>query len=710
MSKRNFKLLLVVAILALAAAALTACAQAPAATDAPAPAPTQACPQTTPCPELPETVAAPFEEAWKNSPHADASAEAFRHWDEENPAEVPAACATCHSSTGFLDFVGADGSEMFKTDANAPVDTVINCVTCHNEATMALDTVNFPSGVVLTGLGNEAVCMTCHQGRASKVQVEEAIAKVNVADEDTVSADLGFINIHYYAAAVSRYGTEVKGGYEYEGMTYDTLFEHVPGVQTCTDCHNSHSLEIKIDTCKNCHGTETVEDLRTVREPSSAVDYDGDGDTAEGIYSELEGLKEMTLTAIQSYAADVLSAPIYYDSAAYPYFFADANGNGAVDEGEGSYASWTPRLLKAAYNFQTVNKDPGGYAHGGKYLIQLLHDSISSLNEKLTSPVDLSTAARDDAGHFASNTEAFRHWDAEGEVPGTCAKCHSAEGLPQFIHNGTNVALEPTSGLYCESCHNTAEWPALYALESVVFPNGAKLGFEENPNANLCLNCHQGRESTVSVDRAIGSTPADEVSEALRFRNVHYFAAGATLFGTEAKGVYEYAGKTYAGQFMHATGFSTCVDCHEPHALEVKTAACSGCHSTADPKAIRMTSQEDYDGDGDTSEGIAGEIETLAEKLYMALQEKAAAGGNPIVYDGNAYPYFFADANANGLVDDGEGGYATWTPRLLKAAYNYQYVQKDPGAFAHNGTYIMQVLFDAIADVGGSTTGMVRPE
>ncbi len=710
MTKRNFKLLFLIAVLALAVAALTACSQAPAATDAPAPAPTQACPQATPCPELPETVAAPFEETWKNSPHADASAEAFRHWDEENPAEVPAACATCHSSTGFLDFVGADGSEMFKTDVNAPIGSVITCVTCHNEATMALDTVNFPSGVTLTDLGSEAVCMTCHQGRASKVQVEEAIAKVNVADEDTVSADLGFINIHYYAAAVSRYGTEVKGGYEYEGMTYDTLFEHVPGVQTCTDCHNSHSLEIKIDTCKTCHGTETVEDLRTVREPSSAVDYDGDGDTVEGIYSELEGLKEMTLTAIQSYAADVLSAPIFYDSAAYPYFFADANGNGAADEGEGGYVSWTPRLLKAAYNFQTVNKDPGGYAHGGKYLIQLLHDSISSLNEKLTTPVDLSTAARDDAGHFASNQEAWRHWDAEGEVPGTCAKCHNAEGLPQFIHNGTNVALEPTSGLYCETCHNTAEFPALYQVETVTFPNGANLGFSDNPNANLCLNCHQGRESTVSVNRAIGSTPADEVSEALRFRNVHYFAAGATLFGTEAQGVYEYEGKTYAGQFMHATGFSTCVDCHEPHALEVKTAACSGCHSTADPKAIRMTSMEDYDGDGDTSEGVAGEIETLAEKLYMAMQEKAAAGGTPIVYDAFAYPYYFADANANGVVDDGEGGFATWTPRLLKAAYNYQYVQKDPGAFAHNGTYIMQVLFDAIADVGGSTTGLVRPE
>jgi len=704
---KTTKKLVLLSVLILAVAVLTACAQAPVATEVPVAVPTQTCPAPVPCPEIPETVAAPFEELWKSSPHADDTAEAFRHWDEENPAEVPADCATCHSSTGFQDFVGADGSAAFMTDANAPIGSVITCVTCHNEATLTLNTVKFPSGVELTGLGGEATCMTCHQGRASMVQVDEAITKAAVKDEDTISADLGFINIHYFAAAVSRYGTEVKGGYEYAGNTYDTLFEHVSEVQTCTDCHNSHTLQVKIDTCKGCHEVETVEDLRTVREPSSAGDYDGDGNVTEGIYDELEGLKALTLTAIQAYASEVAGAPILYSADAYPYFFADANANGTIDEGEGKYVSWTPRLLKAAYNFQTVTKDPGGFAHGGKYLIQLLHDSIANLNEKLGTPVDLSTAARDDAGHFASNTEAWRHWDAEGEVPGTCAKCHNAEGLPQFIKNGVNIAMEPTSGLYCTTCHNSAEWPALYTMETVTFPSGAKLGFEDAPNANLCLNCHQGRESTSSVDKAIGTLKADEVSENLRFRNVHYFAAGATLFGTDAKGVYEYAGKTYKGVNVHATGFSTCVNCHDPHGLTVKTAACSGCHTTTDPKTIRMTSVADYDGDGDVKEGIAGEIETLAEKLYAAIVAKSGAA--PLVYSASAYPYWFADANANGAIDDGEEGYAAWTPRLLKAAYNYQYVQKDPGAFAHNGIYIMQVLYDSIQDVGGSTTGLVRP-
>jgi hypothetical protein len=46
---------------------------------------------------------------------------------------------------------------------------------------------------------------------------------------------------------------------------------------------------------------------------------------------------------------------------------------------------------------------------------------------------------------------------------------------------------------------------------------------------------------------------------------------------------------------------------------------------------------------------------------------------------------------------------------LLRAAYNYQYYQKDPSAFAHNSQYVAQILYDSIQDVGGSVSGMARP-
>ena len=84
-----------------------------------------------------------------------------------------------------------------------------------------------------------------------------------------------------------------------------------------------------------------------------------------------------------------------------------------------------------------------------------------------------------------------------------------------------------------------------------------------------------------------------------------------------------------------------------------------------------------------------------------------------IVYNGSAYPYFFIDSNANGQADEDEvnsdNRFTAWTPRLLRAAYNYQYASKDPGQFAHNGKYILQVLYDSIEDLGGDVSGMTRP-
>src|SRR5690606_33442221 len=122
-----------------------------------------------------------------------------------------------------------------------------------------------------------------------------------------------------------------------------------------------------------------------------------------------------------------------YNSQRHPYFFADIDADGEPSEGDEGYASWTPRLLTAAYNYQVSVKDPGAYAHGAKYIVQLLYDSLADLNSVLAEPVDIATLVRNDAGHFSGADEAFRHWDAEGSVPGSCAKCHSGEGLPFFL-------------------------------------------------------------------------------------------------------------------------------------------------------------------------------------------------------------------------------------------------------------------------------------
>jgi len=569
--------------------------------------------------------------------------------------------------------------------------------------------------------------MECHQGRHSTVSVNQSIADAGLEGEanlDAVGEDLGFSNIHYYAAAATQYGTLAMGGYEYDGKSYDSRYEHVAGYDTCSSCHDPHTLEVQVEECQVCHtDVETVEDFQDVRMAGSLVDYNGNGDIMEGVAAEIDGLRDILYITMQAYSTDVAGATIGYGEG-YPYFFIDGDGDGVISEEEGvrdnAFNAWTPRLAKAAYNYQVSLKDPGRFAHGGKYIIQLLYDSIEDLNGAIGEPLDMATLARIDHGHFAGSEEAFRHWDEDGMVPGSCSRCHSADGLPLFIEQGVAIDQHPANGFRCDTCHSNIAEGTIYEVTEVPFPSGAVLALDD-PGSNLCINCHQGRESTVSVNNAIGDSPDDEVAEGLSFRNIHYFAAAATLFGTEAKGVYEYAGQEYNGLNEHVPGFNTCTECHYTHQLEVEFEECANCHegigSVEDLRTIRVDDEGaalDYDGDGDVTEGIAGEVDGLTTLLYASLQDYAAnTVGTPIVYDSHSYPYFFIDTNGDGEATPDEANfgnrYTTWTPRLLRAAYNYQYAQKDPGAFAHNGDYILQVLYDALVDIGADVSGLARP-
>ncbi len=120
------------------------------------------------------------------SAHADSTALAFNNWNADG--QVPTTCARCHSSEGFVDYLGGDGSAPGVVDKPAPTQSVIRCVTCHNPAADALASVTFPSGVTVDGLGGEARCMTCHQGRSSGPAVDAAISAAAPATDDTVSS------------------------------------------------------------------------------------------------------------------------------------------------------------------------------------------------------------------------------------------------------------------------------------------------------------------------------------------------------------------------------------------------------------------------------------------------------------------------------------------------------------------------------------------
>ncbi len=328
----------------------------------------------------------PFLKAWLASPHANVKSESFTHWDKDGSVRVR--CAKCHSGPGFLDYLGADGSTPGKVDKPAPIRSVIDCVTCHNDKTVKLQSVMFPSGLTVGNLGSSAHCMICHQGRQSTPSVNK---RLGTLAEDTVSKKLRFINVHYRAAAATLWGTGAKGGYEYKGKRYHGRLRHTPTLNTCTQCHDPHSLTVNATDCASCHAGQAMRAIRMAR-----TDFDGDGDVKEGIAGEIATLHAALGRAITAYGSRIAKSPILYDSHHHPYFFTDKNANGKVDKGEAvranAYKAWTPRLVKAAYNYQFIAKDPGAYAHNPRYALQLLYDSLESLAARVR--VDMAKLTR----------------------------------------------------------------------------------------------------------------------------------------------------------------------------------------------------------------------------------------------------------------------------------------------------------------------------
>ena len=205
----------------------------------------------------------------------------FQQWQESKHASMdlvargvsnPAHCGRCHTAEGFLAWVDqeeqtGDFNALLTSPPTLTNDNAhsVTCATCHdphkqgttsgepNTATVRVsgDLPMTPAGFDAPGVGNGAVCMTCHNTR-------------NGAHNDMAGAPTNFSAPH----APSQ-GDVLMGENAYF-VTVGNRSPHSYIENTCTNCHmeltpppdllsynrsgTNHTFEASMDICSNCHG------------------------------------------------------------------------------------------------------------------------------------------------------------------------------------------------------------------------------------------------------------------------------------------------------------------------------------------------------------------------------------------------------------------------------------------------------------------------
>lgn len=320
-----------------------------------------------------------------------------------------------------------------------------------------------------------------------------------------------------------------------------------------------------------------------------------------------------------------------------------------------------------------------------------------------------------------------------------CNQCHHGLGAIDYMKDrqGTPEAsvLWGDATVTCLTCHDPHKsqlnanvripLKLSYNSQFVVAgknPGGGFNGFMDGTaipaavgNGQLCLFCHQGRESGLTIyyrvkDRLNPYTNPDQVINpaGISFVNPHYLDGGSHLWSRNA---WEYFFNNVPQQYT--TGNTAhqglnCTGCHMGeanahhteggHTWKPRIETCRSCHPGA-TGFFTIPSSADYDGDGQVKT-IFEELGKINPDSGLFGQLKAALQSKGIYFDPDSYPYYFTSTG---------GQFRAWTTHTLSAAFNLAWAYKAGNAASvHNPKYIVQILQDSMRGLGVMPKG-IRP-
>jgi hypothetical protein len=508
--------------------------------------------------------------------------------------------------------------------------------------------------------------------------------------------------------------------------------------------------------CGTCHFDEldgspvrTMAQIEDQRQFGFEGDIDQNG-TEQGLKLEIEGLKAKLLAALKAYGTNVgggdlcivvsNTAPFLADTVKAQVNTTDACGAGANAT---DYTKFTARSLKASFNYMAIQNDPGAWAHNPRYVIEIIYDAIADLNAGLTAKgyttAVVANGLRSFNGHFgaadaASKYGAFNHWSAAGTPPnftGTntmCGVCHSGNvgfteyiatygGTSNTVTDGSLTKAMPVTGMQCATCHALVTDPATgfkgmrtdvtsvrfnakYGTKVVDLTTTPKFGSTKDL---ICATCHTGIESAATVATSIG-TKVSGVDFNIKITSPHYLAAATVWLGSDAGLLWQYPSKTYAAMDTHQS--KGCTFCHDPQKSRHTFELIGGSNFRTDAGCGAATCHNHRAASSGTKDSFSRNqnVDAMMAILLQKISDYAVSFGKPgLCFDGPRYSYWFqSTTNAGKFCDktvDTTGYGSAFDPTMAKAAFNYFFLAKEPGAWAHNYGYTMQVLYDSIHDV-----------
>jgi hypothetical protein len=299
----------------------------------------------------------PYSTDWDQSPHA------FDALDEHTAHGAPtrAACAVCHSGSGFIAATGT--SETIVFNAEDPVN--VSCAACHdphsNENPAMIRTLAPVNAVAANGVsaelkaaGTGQLCVQCHRARSSAdTQIDAGYIRWGTHSSpqgDFLAGTIGYEDM----APGFQFGGKMRGHYMIENSCASCHMEANPYPQART----GHTFAPTTSSCKSCHG-----EIADFNDLMANGDYDGDG-AVEGFKSEIEGL--MNTLASELHAAGLTDT---------------VGVTAALTATNGDTSDLAIKLRKGGWNYTLVENDGSMGIHNPTYAVQILQQSILFLNQ-----------------------------------------------------------------------------------------------------------------------------------------------------------------------------------------------------------------------------------------------------------------------------------------------------------------------------------------